>query len=476
LGTFGVLARLLALILILLVSYVLIEGITSVGSSVPSLLGISPASPSSVTQIAQALLTVVAAVFVGVMFTIPLSLLLVGHAVGWIKHVASRSAKFLSVALIFAFALDFAGAGIDGAIGLTSGVAVVLALAAFGTLLLALASPMTFLRAISEVFDATIGMSRMSRFGGRKNSKVASLELRVTPSRQIRDKEKPERIRAESIRFQRLIQAISRLDGRTEFRLSFRAGRGRILLLARSNVSHDELQERLLAIVRAHLPEFRAELCEATTDDFEARHSICITGVPEAVENPLEPLSRYFLENNYSGDYRVILEKASVNPLRRLLSRTEQRKLVQKSGKQVTSESALQAEQHTTSVRDSVDEVKLEEAVKLVERHQSNAALKCWVYVTAYGDDPEAAGRIAEGASSVLVGSLSSHRSVSALKTTPVKGGIDGLEPRGKHALLLPGEAVPYAWIPQVALGTEIEPSAEFELPPKLEGESSLGG
>ena len=291
----------------------------------------------------------------------------------------------------------------------------------------------------------------------------------------FRDKERPERIRAETIRFQRLIQALSKIEDSIEFRLSFIEGRGRILLLARGRTNSIELQERLLATVKAHLPEFRAEPCGIPTEDVDARHTLCISGVPEAVENPLEPLARCFLENSYSGDYRVILERADANPIRRFLSRTEQRKLAQKAGKQVTSESALQSQQHTTAIRDHVDEVRLEEAIKVVERHQSAAALKCHVYVTAYGNDPGAARRIAEVASSVLVGALSSHRSVSALKTLSVAQKTDGRELGGRSALLLPSEAVPYIWIPQIALGGDIAPSAEFELPPKLDGEIELG-
>ena len=471
-GTFGIVARLLGLILILLVSYFMCLVVVSFGSSAPEFLGIPPATTSAAAQIAQDVLIVVAALFVGIMFTIPLSLSMFGHALAWVRHVAAKSARFLSFALVFAFALDFAGAGVNGVGGLSSGLALVLALAAFGTLLLALATPMTLLGVVSEAFDAAAGAVR---FGSAKNSRVASIELRVTPTRQIRNKEKPERIREEAIRFQRLIQALSRLGSRTEFHLSFRAGRGRILLLARGKMSHDELQERLLATVRAHLPEFRPELQDEVLDELSAQHSMCIIGVPESVENPLEPLSRYFLENSYSGDYRVILERTAVNPFRRLLSRTQQRKVAQKANAQVTTDSVLQGKQRTTSVRDFVAEVELEEAVKLVDRHQSSSALKCWVYVTAYAGSQEAARGIAEGASSVLVGSLSSHRSVSSLKTSHVGGAIDGLGQGRKYALLLPSEAVPYAWIPQVALGTEIAPSAEFELPPKLDGEIELG-
>jgi uncharacterized protein DUF87 len=152
-----------------------------------------------------------------------------------------------------------------------------------------------------------------------------------------------------------------------------------------------------------------------------------------------------------------------------------QKAIAQKAEGQTTKESVLQTEQETSSLRDHSEQVKLEEAVKLVERHQSSLALKCWVYVTGFGEDADAATRVADGASSVLVGSLSSHRSVSAMKTFPARRRVSRLDPTGGCGLLLPSEAVPYAWIPQVAIGTQVAPSAEFELPPKFEGEVELG-
>jgi uncharacterized protein DUF87 len=473
LGTLGIVARLFGLVLVVLVSYFLCLLLVSFGGSAPELLGISPDTTSAAAQTAQDALTVVVTLIVGVMFTIPLSLSMFGHALAWVRHVAARSARFLFFALVLAFALDFAGAGAGGVGGLSSGIALVLVFVALGAMLLALATPTTLLGVASEVFDAAVGVGRFRR---AKSSRVASVELRVTPTRQVRSKEKPERIREEAIRFQRLIQALSMLGNRTEFRLSFREGRGRILLLSRGNMSHDELQERLLATVRAHLPEFRPEPSKGAPEESSPQYSVCVTGVPEAAENPLEPLSRFFLENNYSGDYRVILEKTAVNPFRRSLSRARQRKVAKKASEQVTSDSVIQGKQRTTTVRDFVAEVELEEAVKLVDRHQSSAALKCWVYVTAYARSKEATRGVAEGAASVLVGSLSSHRSASSLKTSHVAGEVDGFGRGRKHALLLPSEAVPYAWIPQVALGTEIAPSAEFELPPQLDGEIELGG
>ena len=73
-----------------------------------------------------------------------------------------------------------------------------------------------------------------------------------------RDKDKPDKIRVEMIRYQRFVQTLSTLGDRVEFRLSFHEGRGKVLISARGRVAKGELQERLLGIVKAHLPEFKA--------------------------------------------------------------------------------------------------------------------------------------------------------------------------------------------------------------------------
>jgi hypothetical protein len=95
--------------------------------------------------------------------------------------------------------------------------------------------------------------------------------------------------------------------------------------------------------------------------------------------------------------------------------------------------------------------------------------------VAAYAESRADAELAARGASSILTGALSGHRANSALRTGSVRELHGPLEVRGPPTLLLPAEAVPYVWIPQHAIGTVLVPSAEFELPPRLEGEIELG-
>ena len=73
-GTLGVVARLLALTIILIVSYALTETILYYGSSTSALLGVTPAPATPATQVFGDLLAIVAAMFVGALFTAPLAL------------------------------------------------------------------------------------------------------------------------------------------------------------------------------------------------------------------------------------------------------------------------------------------------------------------------------------------------------------------------------------------------------------------
>ena len=113
-GTLGVLARLLALSVILLVSLLLTEAIVSFGSSAPELLGATRVPASPVGQLFSDLLEVASVFFVGVLFTAPLALAMFGHAGAWVKHVAAKTARYLSLALVSAFALKMAAAGMTG--------------------------------------------------------------------------------------------------------------------------------------------------------------------------------------------------------------------------------------------------------------------------------------------------------------------------------------------------------------------------
>jgi DNA helicase HerA-like ATPase len=484
-GTYSFLAKLFVLGLVLLTSFLLVELILSSASYALAALGIRAVRDTGLEGASLSLLTIAASAFIGVMFTIPLALSLVGHAGSWIRHVASRSAEPLGVMLLLAFAVFLAGTAGSGLAlnfaGVGSGVETAFVIALIGFLLLAFVSPSRLIAGLGIVVDAsaTTPSAIADRLWpkGRKDYLV-SIELRTVPLRQIRDKERPERLRTETIRFQRLVQGLSTLDCRIEFHLRFRAGRGQVLFHARCRHSDAaQVQERLLAVVKAYLPEFSAGALQnlGLGDPEAAESSVAIIGVPEAAENPLEPVSRYFLESGYSGDYRVVLENARVNPFRKALARREQKKLAEKAAQQLTRQSTLQNEQQTTSVRDYVGEVGLEESLKSVERHESSLVVRCQVFVTGRAKASAAAKSMADGASSVLIGSLSSHRSGSALRTSGVRGSVGGDEALGRDALMLPKEVVPFIWIPQTALGTELAPSTEFELPPKLEGEIELG-
>ncbi len=421
------------------------------------------------------LLSVVLIVCVAVFFTIPLCLSTVGHGGAWLKHVVAKCAKQLGGALGVAFAL-YLGSTVtpdfDPGRWKVTPLSVII-LASVAIAVLGIVSRGSLLALMEKGLGAAVGVALSSKGILNRGSSRATVEVQLIPAQQIREKNKPEKIRAESLRFHRLIQTLTDLDGRIEFRLIFRDGRGRVLITAVVRGRHDGLDSWLLSAVKAHLPEFRMAPSRDEHESPRYSRSVLLSGVPEMVENPLEPLARYFIENNRDGDYLIVAQRRRYNPLSVVVARRKQRRFAERSGVQRT-ETALDQTQASKSVRDHLGEVELEESIKKVERVAGGNALDVRVYVTGHAGSPAEAKIIAEGATSVIRGTLSSHRRKTALKVRPVRRHLGG-RIIGRPTTLLPAEAVPYFWIPQVAMGTELASSAEFELPPKLEGEIELG-
>ena len=159
--------------------------------------------------------------------------------------------------------------------------------------------------------------------GDKKKVTVVAVKLELTPTKHVRDKERIDKHRLDVQRFQGFRQTLaSQQSRRSGLMISFRQGRGSIFLLVRGKADTSELlQTELLSKAKAFLTEFRVSPVEIPTDEEEGEsHSILVRGVPELRENPVEPLARYFLENGYDGDYEVIMEHTSVNPLSRLFT------------------------------------------------------------------------------------------------------------------------------------------------------------
>jgi hypothetical protein len=234
----------------LVASYVLTGVILYFCYAISSTLGIAPLEPasSSLAQASSGLLELVSAASVGTFFTAPLALAMFGRGGAWIRHEASKAAKYLSLAFIGAFGSYLVAAGLAGTESPASGLLLVVpTIAAIAVLLVATSSPLTLLEALSKAVDAAHELG--SRSAGKENHSLVALELRVSPTNHVRGKEKPERVRAEAIRFQRLVQALVSSGGRAEFRLTFREGRGKMLILARSaKMSPRELQDSLLGV------------------------------------------------------------------------------------------------------------------------------------------------------------------------------------------------------------------------------------
>ncbi len=475
-GLYSFLAKVIVLAAILLVGFVLAGALLDAVTWTSAAIGLRQGSSSPFELYSGDALVLSVYACVAVLFTVPASLALVGHAGAWLRIVAARSAKYLGAALVCACGVYLAGnAAVDltaGVGGLEDGLEAGVLLVSAAALLLLLVSRVALLKAGGHLFEGVAGAAGAVR---SRSLARASVELRATPTERIREKERPERIRSEAIRVQRLVQSLTSAGGRVEFRLGFTEGRGKVAVSVCRHTSAEELQRWLLSMVKAHLPEYDPVGPVQPSVRRGVGRCVPVGGVPEAVENPLEPLSRYFLENGLSGEYVAVLEKRRANPFRRLAVRAEQRQTAGRSGGQLTRQPTLAGEQRSTQIRDHAEEMRLEDSVKTVERHESSLSLRCWVWVTAYSALRRDAELAAKGASSVLVGALSGHTPGSTLKVGPARDPPVTPDTCGNPTLLLPGEAVPYAWMPQHAMGMAIVPSSEFELPPKLEGEILLG-
>jgi hypothetical protein len=465
----GSLIKLAAFLGTLLVSYVILSVTLQYIGFLPLLLGLSPGAPNPYSALLDYALVAVCAVLVLTFFTIPVILAVFGRAGAWVKHVAVRSARWLFAAF-GAVVLLYLGAGAVSTIeeGLSIGSLFVLLVS--GVLLIGLLSGGTLLRGVEGAFFT---LAPRLRLPGTSESRAA-VELRLTPIRQIREKRDERLAQEEAVKFQRLVMNLASLGGIVAFKLSFRQGRGKILLLARGREGKGRLDQRLLDVARTYLPDAKPALVEFEAEAQAHSSSFMISGPPEPAANPLEPLARFFLENRYEGDYSAVLRARGVNPVSAMLARKEQRRLARGSVEQKTSMS-LTGEQTSTSVQDHLVQTQLEEASRRVERASSRLAVKAWVYVTAHGHTEGEAKRIAEAAADDVQPSLSSHRKWRELRVKRLRRPVADLSPRGRPTVLLPSEAVPLVWVPQMAMGNEVAPAVEFELPPALEGEIELG-
>ncbi|MDG7016495.1 MAG: ATP-binding protein [Nitrososphaerota archaeon] len=183
--------------------------------------------------------------------------------------------------------------------------------------------------------------------------------------------------------------------------------------------------------------------------------------MPEPSVDPVGPLARFFIENRLNGCYSVSASPAWVNPLSRWFAGHSQRRIAESTGYQHVDED------RTTTMVDHPKQVELEESVKGLERLTSKRPIRVTVQISA---EDEAT---AYNAANVLAGALSSHRRINGLKvrrlSCPARSGWR------RSTLMLPSEAAPSFWLPQVPIGIKVAPSAEFQAPPVSDGDLLLG-
>lgn len=440
------------IILVFAIGWFAVDFVALIPPLILAWFGVAPAGQTA--GVLSYLVLTSAVLFVGAVFVVPSLLAMVGHGGKWFSHVSLRWGKRLAITLglsVMLYLLGAAGsslfsfASLDGML-----TAFVLGLGA-----LVLFVPLVVLKLAWGAGDAIAGVvsliaDRIRLVGADE----VAIEIRQLPLDYVRNKE-PDEQESRLLRFQRLAQTLAESGLEVQFCLLFADGFGRVLLVGKGRKKPVELEEILASATRTYLADFRPSAAEVPKG--EPASKLAITGVPEPTSNPLEPLARYFVENKYDGEFVVSLRGIHPNPIFRLAAKRRQIAIARQAEAQTNVE-RLDATSDVESLVDRLGQLRLEEAAKRVERAAAKISTRVKVSVGA----PNAL--VAAGAARVLVGTLSSNRR---------EGGLS-IAGRGS-TLMLPSEAAPYLWVPEVSMGTEIAPSAEFEAPPRLEGEIELG-
>jgi Helicase HerA, central domain len=461
--------------IVLAMSYVFTSMILVSASALVGYLGLTQRIQTPYFPLAGDLLWLVSVVTVSAFFTLPGVLAAFGHGGAWVKHVVARFGKGLLAAFGTSF-LFYIGAAAASSIEIEASFASIGAalpvLGLVGLLALAVLSRDALLKLAEVVLGFSFSLAARVSQRVRKQS-TAAVELQLTTIKPIRGRSDERILQEEALKFQRFGRALAAAGGTAEFRLSFRGRRGRILLLTKGTGSQQSLEQRLGAVVRTYLPESKPSPTRISKENTPSA-TILLSGVPEAAPNPLEPVARFFIENGFEGDYAAVFRGHRNNPVTRLITRRAQRKLARDSAEQKSAES-LVGDQNTTTEQDYFVGTEAEAAAKRVERQTSPQSIESWIYVSARGKSRDEAERLAESAAITVRASLSSHREKEELKMRKQKRAFEDLLPRGEPSVIIPSEAAPLVWVPQMAIGTEVAPSVEFELPPALEGEIDLG-
>lgn len=465
----------MAIAAVLIISYVTLFAIVVLATMFVLGLGLNPYGESVYSTAGDELLQASSAAAVLGFFVVPALLAVFGRSGPWLrllaKHARRLAVAFGAVGLVYT-GLTAAGT-VEPASAIRPATAPLAIVGLAGLALLGLLSSGTVLVIVERLVEEIVRMRYLvSRLSGAKQN-IAAIELHLTPTKRIRQKSDERVAQEEALRFQRFARAIASMNLITEFKMSFRGRRGKVLLLARGRKDRLLIEQDLLSVARTYLPE-TLPVPAPVTNDVGPSHFILLAGAPELEPNPLEPLARFFIENGFEGDYAVVFRRRIGNPVSGLIARRRQHEMSKRAGQQRGS-SSLTGDQNTVSIQDHFFQTELEEAVKRVERHSSRQAIDVWMYVAGRGNSRSEALEVAEHAARVARSALSSHRKSAELKLFPQRRPFRDLFPSGRASVMLSSEAAPFVWIPQMAIGVEVAPSVEFELPPPLEGEINLG-
>ena len=265
--------------------------------------------------------------------------------------------------------------------------------------------------------------------------------------------------------FGRFLNTLLYANIKTGFRIETDHGNARILYLLPNQKSSPPMFE---TIYRAHFQDFEIQPSENTLQiDVEDNVHVCIVkGVPQNTERSLDTLTEIMTKFSGHAFYQVLALPAKPGRINRYAAKHKLKSALEKSQRQQTEQGWLGKE---TRPRIDVDSLlDSEDLKKQYERLSTDRVFKCQVTLAFWGrQDSEAHLKAAVTA---LIGSISSIKKKTRLKTRYVSGSLAGkvaqrtidLKRKRITTEMTATEAIPLFELPHNEIGIEASTQASF--------------
>jgi len=261
--------------------------------------------------------------------------------------------------------------------------------------------------------------------------------------------------------FGRFLNTLLHADLTTGYRIETDKGATRVLYLLPNQKSSPHMFE---TIYRAHFQDFDIRPTENSlrVDAEDNVHVCVITGVPQNSKQSLDTLTDIMTKFSGRAFYQVIAIPANPSRLNRYAAKHKLKSALEKSQRQQTQQGWLGQE-----IRPQIDVDSLldsEDLKKQYERLSTDRVFKCHITLAFWGhSDAEAHLRTAVNA---LIGSISSTKKKTRLKTRYVSGSLAIKVARGKQKRktteMTAEDAVPLFELPHNEIGLQASSPASF--------------